>query len=302
MQNADEVALPLHCVWLLRLARRLAPAALRDDFEGRWNTRLANLCVLIERGEVAGRERSLLLLLCADAFSAAFWLRFSRAGIRRWMLGPGFVLTLAGVALVLLALLSHGFQSTGDVIRAMLYWDLDPLPPWLVHKRPYNPMDQIAVGYVVPFAMALAMSAALVAIGRLSLARYGWRYWFYLAAKIAAMILLVPLLWIEASRELWNWITPQLLRVWVAGLGASAAFLAGFGVATLWVFADQRQRCPVCLRRLAQPVTLGSWASIFEPVTTEFLCDEGHGALSVSESGMGEGDRWIKLDSSWRGL
>jgi hypothetical protein len=37
-------------------------------------------------------------------------------------------------------------------------------------------------------------------------------------------------------------------------------------------------------------------------VTTEFLCDEGHGALSVSESEMGEGDRWIKLDSSWRGL
>jgi hypothetical protein len=68
------------------------------------------------------------------------------------------------------------------------------------------------------------------------------------------------------------------------------------------VFDDQRRRCPECLRRLARPVTMGSWGSMFEPVTTEFLCDEGHGALSLAESEIGEGDRWVSLDASWREL
>jgi hypothetical protein len=50
------------------------------------------------------------------------------------------------------------------------------------------------------------------------------------------------------------------------------------------------------------PVRFGSWASVFDPVMTELLCDEGHGSLSVAETAIGERDRWIALDSSWRGL
>jgi hypothetical protein len=50
------------------------------------------------------------------------------------------------------------------------------------------------------------------------------------------------------------------------------------------------------------PVTMGSWASVFEPVTTEMLCHEGHGSLSVVEGDIGGGDRWVALDTSWRGL
>jgi len=301
MSNADGVAPPRECRWLLHLAGRLAPPAVRKEFLHRWNSRLENLCVLVDRGEVAGRERSELMLLCRDAMSAAFWLRFSRAGLRHWLLGPQFVLTLAVSAMALLAVLSRGFQATRAVVRAAIYWNLEPLEPWLVHKR-YDPMGDMVVGHVVPIVLALVTGAALVAIGRLSLGRYGWRYWSYLAAKIAVTIALVPVLWIEVSRGLWNLITPELLRVWVAGLGSTVAFLGGFGLVAIWVFADQRRRCPVCLRRMAQPVTVGSWGSMFDPVTTEFLCDEGHGALSLDESEMGAGDRWITLDTSWRGL
>jgi hypothetical protein len=86
----------------------------------------------------------------------------------------------------------------------------------------------------------------------------------------------------------------------VAGVGATVVFLGGFGPAVIWVFDDQRRRCPVCLRRLARPVTMGSWASMFEPATTEFLCDEGHGALSLAENENSDGDRWVALDASWR--
>jgi hypothetical protein len=101
---------------------------------------------------------------------------------------------------------------------------------------------------------------------------------------------------------LWRHIAHETLRAWIAGIGSTVAFLGGFGVAVIWVFGDQRRRCPVCLRRLARPVTFGSWGSMFEPVTTEFVCDEGHGALSLDESEIGAGDRWVALDASWRGL
>jgi len=158
------------------------------------------------------------------------------------------------------------------------------------------------VGHMVPIFLALAIGATLVLIGRLSLGRYGWRYWLYLIAKIVFVMVFVPLLWIEGSRWLWNLLTPEVLRVWVAGLGATMAFLGGFGMASIWIFDDQRRRCPECLRRLARPVTMGSRASTFDPITTEFLCDDGHGALSLAESEVGDGDRWVSLDASWRGF
>src|SRR4051794_10050978 len=109
MSNADGVAPPMECRWLLLLAGRLAPPAVRKEFVHRWNSRLENLCVLVDRGEVAGREHSEFVRLCRDAMSAAFWLRFSRAGLRHWVLGPQFVLTLAVSAMALLAVLSRGF-------------------------------------------------------------------------------------------------------------------------------------------------------------------------------------------------
>ncbi len=303
MSHADGVAPPTLCRWLLRMASRLAPPAVRHEFRKLWNSRLSSLCTLVDRGEVAGRDRAELMLLCRDALSNAFWLRFNRAGFHRWTLGPQFGMALAAAGALLLALLSHGFQATRSIVSAAIYWNLEPME-FIGHRhlRYDPPLGDLVVGHVVPIVMALAIGASLVAIGRLSLGRYGWRYWLYLAVKIGAVIVLVPLVWIEGSRWLWNLITPELLRAWVAGLGATLAFLGGFGLAAVWVFDDQRRRCPVCLRRLSRPVTMGSWASMFEPVTTEFLCDEGHGALSLAESEIGEGDRWVSLDASWREL
>jgi len=296
MSHSDGVPPPTLCRWLLRIAGRLAPPALRHEWRKCWYSRLSNLCILVDRGEVAGRDRAELMLLCRDALSNAFWLRFSRAGLRRWTLGPHFVMTLIMVCASLLALLSHGFRATRSIVDAAIEWKNEP------RQLRYDPRGDLVVGHVVPIVLALAIGAALVAIGRLSLGRYGWRYWCYLAVKIVAVIVLVPLVWIEGSRWLWNLLTPEVLRVWVAGIGATLAFLGGFGLAAIWVFDDQRRRCPECLGRLSRPVTMGSWGSMFDPATTEFLCDEGHGALSLAENEIGEGDRWVALDASWREL
>jgi hypothetical protein len=50
------------------------------------------------------------------------------------------------------------------------------------------------------------------------------------------------------------------------------------------------------------PVTMGSWASVLDPATTESLCEKGHGSLSVPEAGTGAPDHWIAMDASWREL
>ncbi len=52
---------------------------------------------------------------------------------------------------------------------------------------------------------------------------------------------------------------------------------------------------------MAMPVTMGSWASVFDPVTTELLCDSGHGSLCLQETESGS-DRWTGMDKSWSDL
>jgi hypothetical protein len=47
---------------------------------------------------------------------------------------------------------------------------------------------------------------------------------------------------------------------------------------------------------------MGSWGSVLEPATTEFLCDSGHGSLCVPDSSEGQPDRWTNLDPSWSEL
>jgi hypothetical protein len=79
------------------------------------------------------------------------------------------------------------------------------------------------------------------------------------------------------------------------GLLLAIAFVALFDWIILWSFDDQRRRCPVCLRRLVLPVRIGTWASVFEPVTTEWVCDMGHGSVCVNEVEPGKAELWSKL-------
>ncbi len=69
MSNGDGVAPPAHCRWLLRLAGRLAPMAVRKEFMHRWNSRLENLCVLVDRGEVTFEARRYLVTHGAIEFT-----------------------------------------------------------------------------------------------------------------------------------------------------------------------------------------------------------------------------------------
>lgn len=127
----------------------------------------------------------------------------------------------------------------------------------------------------------------------------GLRRWLFLATKIG---LLLPAIYFGSLDLAYLW-------TWSGANTAEYMQLVTSFCATLfalrWALRDQRQRCPVCLRRLTCPVRVGqpsrnflSWSG------TELICSGGHGLLHVPElptSWFGA-PRWLHLDPSWSGL
>lgn len=80
-----------------------------------------------------------------------------------------------------------------------------------------------------------------------------------------------------------------------------AICLAGFR----WALADQRQRCPVCLRRVTNPASVGLASRTFLGWNgTEMICMGGHTLLHVPSlpTSWFSDQRWLYLDSSWEFL
>ena len=72
-----------------------------------------------------------------------------------------------------------------------------------------------------------------------------------------------------------------------------------------WAVGDQRKRCPVCLRRVTNPATVGLASRTFLGWNgTEMICMGGHALLHVPSlpTSWFSGQRWLYLDSSWEFL
>jgi len=141
-----------------------------------------------------------------------------------------------------------------------------------------------------------------VIIRRPTLRAYRLGYWGFFAAKTLAIMIAVPVFWIEFAELYRSWVPPSEFRVITTGMLFRVIFVLAFSCAILWSFLDQRKRCPVCLQILGMPVRIGSSASIFDPVRTELLCEQGHGLLCITAVDDGEDDQWTTLDQSWQDL
>ena len=277
---------PAACRWLLGLASLMVPPGVRATWRRPWDASLHSLWILAGRGELPGSEAAFLAWWCGDALTSAFLMRCREFDPRRWIRGPAFLMAASAVALLLIAASTHGFAVTRSLLDAL------GGVPWGV---PGNSKQDRLVANLLPIAFALAVSM-MAAIGRVSLGGHSWRYRGFLLLKMLMLVMIVPLLWIEGGAALRSLIPNQTVRVLAGGLVLAVVFIGCFGGAVLWSLADQRQRCPVCLRRLVKPVRIGSWASVFEPVTTEWICEAGHGSLCVCEVEAGEPDHWIELE------
>jgi len=76
--------------------------------------------------------------------------------------------------------------------------------------------------------------------------------------------------------------------------------LVGFVLAFRWAIQDQRRRCPMCLRRLTNPIRFGGPSHAFlDWYGTEFICAAGHGMMHVPEipTSCYPEPRWVPLDA-----
>jgi len=156
------------------------------------------------------------------------------------------------------------------------------------------------------FAIFLAL-LALPAITSVSMGEYSFNAhrlswgkkltrWGFLLAKIA---LLLPIVYF-VSLDLAYWstgidaVSSQYIQL------LSSFVMCLFGMR--WILLDQRQRCPVCLRRVTHPARVGLASRTFLAWNgTELMCMGGHTLLHVPElpTSWFSTQRWLYLDTSW---
>jgi hypothetical protein len=265
--------------WWLRLIGWIVPRGSRAAWRHRRESSLRSLGVLDDRGELAGQSSALLVWICRDAAANALFVRWGAFDPWQWIRGPAFLIGSFSVVLLLLAACTHGFAVTRTLMEAL---------------RTGARSDQL-VANSVPIVFAI-ITGAIAAAQKLSVVRYGWAWLSFLFVKALSVAVLLILFWIEGGAALRASIPNEPLRALGGGLIFAIAFIVAFDWAVVWSMADQQHRCPICLRRLIRPARIGTWASVFEPVATEWICEAGHGALCEHEIDPRRSDRWIKLE------
>jgi len=159
---------------------------------------------------------------------------------------------------------------------------------------------------VYRFALLLAF-LCLPAVTSVSMGEYSfnshkpsWPHricrWSFLCAKIA---LLLPIVYYVPLDLAWWHISTSSFASEYAQLIASFVICL-FGMR--WVLLDQRQRCPVCLRRVMHPAQVGHASRTFLSWNgTELICVGGHTLLHVPglPTSWFSAQRWMYLDASW---
>ena len=118
-------------------------------------------------------------------------------------------------------------------------------------------------------------------------ARFSFRRWAFLAAKVVLLVTIVFFAIMDLGSGRTVEVRPQALTLC-------------FAVAFRWTLKDQRRRCPVCLRRLTNPVSFGGPSQMFlDWYGTELICTEGHGMMHVPEipTSSYSAQRWVSLDA-----
>jgi len=294
MPQKGRARVPLVCRGVVAAASWIVPPELRERWLSRWRNGLENWWALVESG---GQSSRTMAEVCRTAVREAVWLRWGTASPQYVVRGAAFVPAVTLLLLLAMALFTRGFPALRALIVAARGHYTGPAHTWALTGA-----EDRLVGHGIVIGFALAVGVVAMLLVGLRLRRFSWRYWGFLALKSICVALVVTLVWLEGAPLLRAHLPNMGLKVIAGGLVPALAYVAAFGWAMAWSVKDQRARCPVCLRRLAMPVRIGSWASLFDPPTTEFLCDAGHGRLCVCETADGEVDRWTESDATWQEL
>ncbi len=133
---------------------------------------------------------------------------------------------------------------------------------------PLEPGDRAMATFLI-FALAVVLLPMLTTVSLGGLAR-GWRAWSFFATKLVLAVA-------------GAYLVSAMVGVILAPMMLAHGLLIGTALAIRWAFRDQRRRCPVCLHKLASPVSFGCLGhTLLEWHGSEFICPEGHGLLQES--------------------
>jgi hypothetical protein len=175
-----------------------------------------------------------------------------------------------------------------------------PAPPEMTRRAHLTLREIPAASAAMLLLTVLALPTVGLVIG-CAPARHPpapWWRWFCRGVFFALKIALVQPMML-CGFVLIVWIGP------VVALAPQLAVFASWYLLLRWVLLDQRNRCPVCLRLLTQPVRIGAPSQTFlEWYGFEAMCSLGHGMLQVSATPASYAERaeWHRLDDSWSTL
>jgi hypothetical protein len=161
-------------------------------------------------------------------------------------------------------------------------------------------------GNIYWFGIFLAL-LALPAIASVSLAEYSFSVhkpsWTRRAIRLGFLgikIVAIMLITYFSAVDLAYWHFPVFSHsgAYVQLFTSFAVFLFGMR----WALLDQRQRCPVCLRRVTNPAQVGLASRTFLAWNgTELICADGHTLLHIPglPTSWFSTQRWLYLDTSW---
>ena len=179
-------------------------------------------------------------------------------------------------------------DSEDDLLGVAL--DRDVPSPWIAFL-----FATMLALLVLPAITSVSLGETSVSSHRTSLPRRLCR-WGFLVVKIAA---LMPIdYFVSVDVAYWNVAFSPSSSLYIQLIVSFSICLFGLR----WVLKDQRQRCPVCLRRVEHPAQVGQASRTFLDWNgTELMCMDGHTLLHVPglpTSWFGT-QRWLYLDTSW---
>lgn len=221
-----------------------------------------------------------------------------------WLLEPESTLAPGAVGYVIAHLTAPGrAEMFGPNVSITAYGAANSVVELLgvaLEGRTRVPFD------VYRFALLLAF-LCLPAVTSVSMGEYSfnshkpsWPHricrWGFLCAKIA---LLLPIVYyVPLDLGWWHISTSSFGSEYVQLIASFVICLFGMR----WVLLDQRQRCPVCLRRVTHPAQVGHASRTFLSWNgTELICMGGHTLLHVPglPTSWFSAQRWMYLDASW---
>ena len=205
------------------------------------------------------------LAFTLGAFRDALWVRRSHPHPADWLHSPACCLS----ALAVLA-----------AVCAFFFF----------RRPPADPGPVLAHILMVIIAIVILPATMPLTFAEYPRARRG-RRWIFTALKLVLVLLIV-------------FCGTFALAPLVSARLEAHATLIGYVLGFRWTLLDQRRRCPICLRLLANPARIGRCShTLLEWYGTELVCPKGHGLLHVPEiTASYTVRRWLDLDSSWSSL